>query len=231
MSPKVLVALDFPDVNQAVDLARSVADHVSGFKVGLELLMSPSPDVVERVAEIGKPVFADAKLHDIPATVERAARQLGKRGARWVTAHVPGGVEMLRAAASGLAEGSDGRAGILGVTVLTSVDASILRETGLPVGVSEQVRRLVGLASDGGAEGVICSLSEVGIAKNAADLIVVTPGVRLDGDATDDQRRVSTVGQAKDSEADYLVIGRSITRAPDPLAVVERIEAILRNDG
>ena len=114
MNP-VLVALDFPNSNQALDTARVVAPHVGGFKVGLELLLGEGPGVINRIAEFGAPVFVDAKLHDIPNTVAGAARMLGERGARWITVHGLGGSEMIQAAVGGLEEGSKGRAELVSV--------------------------------------------------------------------------------------------------------------------
>lgn len=225
----VLVALDFPTPQQAVTLATEVRRHVQGFKVGLELLLGGHPHAVELVAELGLPVFVDAKLHDIPATVEKSANQLGKRGARWVTAHLAGGVEMIRAATGGLADGSGGEAGILGVTVLTSLAPADLDVLGGASTVSERVRDLLPIAVTGGAEGIICSVHEVALVSQVTpNLITVTPGIRPAGTPGHDQKRVATVGAAATAGADYLVIGRAITDASDPEAAAEAIAAELR---
>ncbi len=216
----MLVALDLPVADNAVALASLLLPHSSGFKVGLELLMGPDPHIVERVVELGLPVFVDAKLHDIPATVERAGQQLGRRGARWVTVHLAGGVEMVKAASSGLAAGSNDVAGVLGVTVLTSLSSPDLGSVGVNRTVPEQVRLLGDIAVSGDAEGLICSVHEVPVV-NASypGLTTVTPGIRASGDPADDQRRVATIDDARAAAPDYVVVGRAILRASDPVAV------------
>lgn len=225
----ILVALDVPTAEEAVRLATSLAPHVGGFKVGLELLMGPGPAVVAALARLDKPVFADAKLHDIPTTVFRAARRLGGLGARWVTVHATGGRRMLEAARAGLDEGSGGRAaGVLAVTVLTSLGDEDLTETGIPGSPGRQTARLARLAAAAGCEGVICSPNELGvIAQVAPDLLRVTPGIRPEGSSPDDQRRTSDPVEAIERGADFLVIGRAILRSSDPAAAARDILATL----
>lgn len=225
----VLVALDLPTVDRAVEMARSIAEHVSGFKVGLGLLHR-EPGSVERVAELGLPVFADAKLHDIPAQVESAARALGQRGARWVTAHIPGGAEMLRAAVSGLADGSQGGAGILGVSILTSIGDGDLAEIGVNGPAEKAVERLVHIAAGVSVEGVVSAVHEVPIVRRVAPgLITVTPGIRPVGVGEHDQKRTATVQMGIEAGSDYLVVGRAITASDDPVgaaaAIAEEIGA------
>lgn len=222
----VLVALDFSTSADALDVARTVAPYVGGFKVGLELLMGEGPDAVSKVVALGAPVFVDAKLHDIPSTVEEAARAIGARGARWVTVHASGGAEMVEAAVAGLGEGSEGNAGVLAVTVLTSIDEPTLRSLGVNRDLGDQVAGMASLASNAGAEGVICSVHEIGIAKQVApELLAITPGIRLAGGESHDQKRVATPEEAMAAGADYLVVGRSITRAED-LGAAARAVAI-----
>jgi orotidine-5'-phosphate decarboxylase len=218
----IIVALDVAAAEEAVRLATTLAPHVGGFKVGLELLMGPGPGVVGAVARLGRPVFVDAKLHDIPTTVHRAARQLGKAGARWVTAHASGGGRMLEAARDGLAEGAGGRtAGVLAVTVLTSLDEKDLAAGGVSGSPGRQTARLAKLAAASGCEGVICSPNELGvIAQVAPQLLRVTPGIRPSGSPRDDQQRTAGPAEALERGADYLVIGRAILRAADPVAEV-----------
>lgn len=223
MNP-LLVALDLPSGDVAEDLARALAPHVGGFKVGLGLMMSEGPEAVSRIAGLGLPVFADAKLHDIPDTVRAAARALSAHGARWVTAHASGGVAMLEAAVEGLSE----RAGLLAVTVLTSLGPDDVEYPGEPV--PSRVRRLAALASSSGAEGVICAVGEVGTVKEVSeDLLAVTPGIRVDPASRDDQKRVGTPEEAMAAGADLIVVGRAITSAPDPVAsAVEIAEVVSR---
>ncbi|MDP9493955.1 MAG: orotidine-5'-phosphate decarboxylase [Actinomycetota bacterium] len=211
MNP-IIVALDVADADRAVSLAAELTPYVGGFKVGLELLMSAGPDVIRRVGALGAPVFADAKLHDIPNTVGGAARQLAKAGARWVTVHGSGGRDMIEAAVGGLGEGS----GVLVVTVLTSLNGAQLRETGVERSLDRQVVSITELAAQAGAEGVVCSILEAAAAKQTApSLKVVTPGIRSSGSVADDQRRIGTLAEALDAGADMVVVGRAITAAQD----------------
>lgn len=221
----VLLALDFGDVDMARSVARRTSPHVGGFKVGLELLTAAGPEAVSVIADLGLPVFVDAKLHDIPNTVAAAARQLSARGARWVTAHVTGGMAMMASAVEGMASGAtQADVGVLGVTVLTSLSASDLSHVGLSGGARHLSVLLAGLAAESGAEGVICSPHELdAIGRAHPGLVKVTPGIRPGGVGHDDQRRVATPEDAIAAGADWLVIGRAITRAPDPGEAAERI--------
>lgn len=224
MNP-VLVALDLPTAEDALRLAERLAPHVGGFKVGLELLMGPGPATVAAIRHLGKPVFADAKLADIPNTVRAAARQLGALGARWVSVHASGGLDMIGAAVAGLAEGARGNeTGILAVTVLTSLDANRLASVGIPGTVGKQTARLARMAAEAGAEGVVCAVRELGdVGQVAPGLLRITPGIRPSGTAQDDQARVATPAEAVKRGADLLVIGRPITRAKDPVGAAKAI--------
>jgi orotidine-5'-phosphate decarboxylase len=217
----IIVALDFPTLAEAEAMAGRLADEVGGFKVGMELLMSAGPTAIETIAALGRPVFADAKLHDIPNTVERSARRIKDAGARWVTIHAAGGVEMAEAAARGM-EGE----GVLAVTLLTSLSAQDLPAIGVTTELGEYVSRLAAIGQEAGVEGLVCSPSEIGLVKRVQPgLKVFTPGVRPQESTTDDQKRVATPERAVADGADYLVIGRPITRAPDPVAATREIVA------
>ena len=219
----VAVALDVSSGEQAVRLARSLAPHVGAFKVGLELLSGPGPALVSALAELGKPVFCDAKLHDIPNTVERAAANLARAGARWITAHAAGGPGMIDRAVRGAAAGGTGT-GILCITVLTSLSSADLAAVGHGESIGREVARTARLAAAGGAEGVVCGVRELGdVAQVAPGLMKVTPGIRPAGAASDDQARVATPADALARGADMLVIGRPITAAADPVAAAEAI--------
>lgn len=223
MSDRILVALDLPTAEDAVRLARELAPHVGGFKVGLGLLFGPGPATVAAVTEVGKPVFADAKLHDIPSQVERAARRLAALGARWITAHASGGVPMLEAAVAGSAAASTGT-GILAVTVLTSLGTSDVERLAPGSTPGKLTSRLARTAGDAGCEGVICSARELGVvAQVAPELVKVTPGIRPAGADAGDQERTMTPAEAVERGADYLVIGRPITGADDPVAAAAAI--------
>ena len=227
--PPIIVALDLPTAEEAVRLAKSVADFVAGFKVGLELLMGPGPGLIGVIDQLGKPVFVDAKLHDIPNTVSRAARQLGQAGARWVTAHAAGGLEMLEAATEGLSSGARGRpAGILAITVLTSLNDAMLAHSGVPVTAGKLTSKRSKLAAEAGVEGVVCSVKELGVVNEVApDLLKVTPGIRPLGQDAGDQQRVATPVEAIRRGSNLLVVGRPITRAADPRAAAEDIATSL----
>ncbi|MFQ5522608.1 MAG: orotidine-5'-phosphate decarboxylase [Acidimicrobiia bacterium] len=220
----VLVALDFASLTDAEALARRLLGKVAGFKVGLELLMGHGAEAVDRIAILGAPVFADAKLHDIPNTVQAAARQLASAGARWLTVHGSGGDQMVAAAVTGMAEVTDGETGVLVVTALTSLDDEDLRAMGIAEPLTDHVVRMAEVARRGGAEGVVCSPAEASLVKSRVPgLMVVTPGVRLTGGEFHDQRRVGTPRAALEAGSDLLVMGRAITAATDPAAVVDRL--------
>jgi orotidine-5'-phosphate decarboxylase len=222
----VIVALDVAEASHAVHLAGVLAGEAGGFKVGLELLSGPGPATIGAVAEAGRaPVFVDAKLHDIPATVGRAARRLGSLGARWLSVHASGGRAMLEAAVEGLAEGSAGRdAGVLAVTVLTSLDQEVLREVGITESPGKLTSKMARLAADVGCEGVVCSPKELGVVLTVApQLVRVTPGIRPAGSAAHDQKRIATPQEALSGGATFLVVGRPITASPDPVAAIRRI--------
>lgn len=225
-SAPILVALDAATAETATAMGRRVSPHVAGFKVGLELLMGPGPSVISDIRALGKPVFVDAKLHDIPNTVLGAARQLGGAGARWVTVHASGGRAMIEAAVEGLTARASEPAGILAVTVLTSIDTATLSSVGVEGGTGHQVALLAGLAEAAGAEGAVCSPLEIRDVNRAAPhLITVVPGVRPVGSDSQDQARTATPEAAIAAGASYLVIGRAITGADDPAEAAARIAA------
>lgn len=226
MVNRTIVALDLGSAEEAVRLAKRLEPHVGAFKVGLGLLHASGPGIVAALVDIGKPVFADAKLHDIPSQVAAAARQLGRLGVRWVTAHVSGGESMLHVAVEELAETSDGYAGILGVTVLTSLDTPDLNSLGIASTPGKLVSKMARVAERAGCEGVVSSPQELMVVGSVAPtLIKVTPGVRPKGSPTGDQQRVMTPSEAVARGADWLVIGRPITAAEDPVAAAAAIAA------
>jgi len=220
----IIVALDLPSAEEALLMAKRVAPNVGAFKIGLGLLHGPGPGAIDALVRLGRPVFVDAKLHDIPSQVEAAAIRLGQHGARWVTAHVSGGSAMLEAAASGLERGSgNAHAGILGVSVLTSLDAADLQQIGFQRTPGQLVGRMAKLAEAAGCEGLVCSPLELNVVRQAAPkLVKVTPGIRVQP-SHDDQSRVTTPQEAITKGATYLVIGRPITRADDPEAAAGEI--------
>lgn len=233
MIAPILVALDVSTADEALALAREVEPHVAGFKVGLELMMGSGPGVIETLADLGKPVFADAKLHDIPNTVRNAARRLGEHGARWVTVHASGGEAMMAAAVEGLDAGSGSRdSGVLAVTVLTSLTEEDLRRGGVGASTEEQAIRLATLADTAGVEGVVCSPHEIELIRDHTPrLVTVVPGIRPAGSDAHDQARIATPEEAIERGARYLVIGRAITAASDPGIAAREIASSIVDRG
>ena len=226
MNP-LIVALDVATASHAARLAHMLEGEVGGFKVGLELLSGPGPATIALLGANGVPIFSDAHLPDIPPTVRRAARQLGALGARWISVHASGGRAMMEAAVEGLADGASGRdAGILAVTVLTSLDDEALHGVGIASSPGRLTSRMACLAAESGCEGVVCSARELGIiATVAPDLVKVTPGIREPGATRDDQARIATPREAMRHGADFLVVGRPIIRAAEPVLAARRILA------
>lgn len=220
----IIVALDLPTAEQAVVMARELEPHVGGFKIGLGLLHGPGPATIDAIVRLGKPVFADAKLHDIPSQVRTAAERLANHGARWVTAHVSGGIDMLQAAVEGLSAGAGGaEVGILGVSVLTSLDKNDLERIGIQRSPGQLVGKMAKVAAVAGCEGVVCSPQELNVVtQTAPGLLRVTPGIRPEN-LEDDQARTASPVEAMRRGASLLVIGRPITQAADPAAAAEQI--------
>jgi len=218
---RLCAALDFPTWTAAEPFARTIAPEVGLLKVGLELFVAEGAPAVRAAAALGRPVFLDLKLHDIPNTVEGAARSAAATGASLLTVHASGGAEMIRAAV----RGAGPKVGILAVTVLTSLDAATLARVGLAGPPEEAVVRLARLAMDAGARGIVCSPLEVAAVRAAVGpgALLVIPGVRPAGAALGDQTRVATPREAVRAGADVLVIGRPLRDAPDPAAAARAI--------
>jgi orotidine-5'-phosphate decarboxylase len=223
----VAVALDAPDLDTAARWAALVTPHVSTVKIGLELYLRYGPDVVATVrGASGVEVFLDLKLHDIPATVAGAARAVSRLRPEILTVHAAGGSDVIRAAVEAAAP----RTCVAAVTVLTSLGERDLSELGMPGTVSDVVRRMAVLAVGAGARGLVCSPHEVAAvrAEVGPDVMLITPGVRPAGAESHDQARVATPEEALKAGADLLVLGRPITRAPDPGAAAAAVAASLR---
>lgn len=240
LSPRerILVALDTPDLDRAVALAAQLRGQVGGFKVGLEICTAiGAPQVVQAIAAVGGSVFLDLKLHDIPNTVAGAVRAVCALGpaVRMLTLHCTGGSAMLRAAVAA-AQSMPYRPLLLGVTVLTSLDAAALAgELQVRQDVADYVVHLARMARDCGLDGVVASPHEVGVIRAACpDVRIVTPGIRPLWAGEGDQRRVMPPAAALRAGADYLVIGRPMTSPPaaigDPAAAAARIVAELEQD-
>jgi orotidine-5'-phosphate decarboxylase len=225
-TPRLFCALDVPSRAQALALARPLIDVVDGFKLGLEFFVAEGPGGVEAVKALGKPIFLDLKLHDIPNTVAGAIRALGPLGAAMLTVHLSGGTAMLRAAVAAVRDLAP-RPKLLGVSVLTSLDQADLLALGVQGTPQDQVLRLAGLAHDCGLDGVVCAPPEIAPLRQrfGRDLALVVPGIRPAGSAGDDQKRTMGPAAAIAAGANRLVIGRPITGAPDPAAAARAIAA------
>ena len=219
---RLIVALDLPEIAQAERLVAQLGESVGFYKVGMELAYGGGFVLVERLVASGKQVFLDLKLHDIPNTVERAVAQIARLGATFLTVHAY--PQTMRAAVVG----RDGSAlKLLGVSVLTSCDDADLREAGFAFTVDALVARRAAQAEAEGIDGLVASAAEApGLRAHLGDrLLLVTPGIRPTGAASGDQKRVATPGGAVRGGADYLVVGRPVSQAPDPRAAAEAIVA------
>ncbi len=224
--PRVIVALDYASAAEALAFALRLDPKRCRVKVGKELFTVAGPALVRQLAERGFDVFLDLKYHDIPNTVASACKSAAALGAWMINVHASGGRTMMQAARDALA-GLSHPPKLIAVTVLTSLGAEDLRETGHTETPQVLVERLARLAAASGMDGVVCSAQEASLLRRACGpaFCLVTPGIRLADAAQDDQKRVVTPQAAIADGADYLVIGRPITRAADPLAVLERINA------
>ena len=223
----VIVALDFPTAEAALDLAARLDPARCRVKVGKELFTRSGPAVVERLQAQGFEVFLDLKYHDIPNTVAAACRAAADLGVWMVNVHASGGRRMMAAAREALDAAQGARPLLIGVTVLTSMGPEDLAEVGVPAPPEEQVLRLARLGRDSGLDGVVCSPLEAAPLRQALgrDFRLVTPGVRPAGAAQGDQTRIMTPADALAAGSDYLVIGRPITQADDPIAALTSILA------
>ena len=225
----VFCALDTRDETVAAGLARDLTGHVGGVKIGMEYFYATGAQGYRAVADCGLPVFLDLKLHDIPNTVGNAIRSLLALKPAIVNVHAAGGTAMMQAARAAADEAGAARPLVIGVTVLTSLDASDLAAAGVPAAPLDQVRRLAQNARQAGLDGVVCSAHEIGVLRRelGPDFLLVVPGIRPHGTALGDQKRIMTPAEALDQGADILVIGRPITAAPSPQAAARDINTEL----
>lgn len=238
LSPKerIIVALDVPNLREALGWVKRLRGEVAAFKIGSQLFTAEGPRAVERVVGLGKRVFLDLKFHDIPNTVAGACRAASEMGVWMLTVHSAGGQRMMEAARDAVAKAgrSGRRACVVGVTVLTSLERKDLAGMGMPLSPQALALRLARLAFRSGLDGVVCSPAEIGAIRRALfspgerrvakrDFCLVVPGIRPASTSADDQRRVATASAAVRAGADYFVIGRPILEAPDPLVAIRRI--------
>ena len=221
--PIPIVALDFPRADVALAMVDRLGDACKFYKVGGELFTAVGPQIVQTLRALGKDVFLDLKLYDIPNTVKGAARSAAAIGAKLLTVHATGGRDMVAAAV----EGAGPKCGVLGVTILTSLDVTMLREAWgrKSIEVYGEVLRLAGECAAVGAHGVVCSGLEAQkiSAKYGEKLKLLVPGIRPAGGKTDDQKRTVTASEAAKAGANYIVLGRMITEAKDPASELRSV--------
>lgn len=237
VKPTIIIALDFPTGEKALAFLDQFQEPVF-VKVGMELYYSEGPSIIEEIKKRGHRIFLDLKLHDIPNTVKSAMKVLARLGVDMTNVHAAGGTKMMQAAKEGLAEGLQERGEgdmpmLIAVTQLTSTDEETLHsELLVPGSMEDVVVHYAKNACEAGLDGVVCSAWESPMIHQrvGADFQTVTPGIRLLGDAKGDQSRVATPAKAMELGSNYLVIGRSITRAEDPVAAYRRCEEELRDE-
>lgn len=227
---ELIVALDVPSLPEAEAVAVRLGDSVTFYKIGLELFCATGPEVVARIKGRGKRVFLDLKLHDIPRTVERAVKSCGCLGVDLLTIHSSGGRAMIQAAHDAAAALGASAPKIVAVTALTSLDQRDLSDLGIVRPMADQVETLGFLALSAGADGIVCSPKEVVAMRRRLGprALLVTPGVRPAGADLGDQKRVATPAQAVRDGATYLVVGRPILDAADPVAAARAIQDEIR---
>ena len=234
MKNPIIVALDLPDAESALRLAEGLVRFVGAYKIGSELFTSAGPDIVKRIRGLGGKVFLDLKFHDIPNTVAKAVAAAVHYDVQMLTIHTSGGREMMKAAEeSAQKTAADlGRSPplLLGVTILTSLDSKTIGELGFEAEVGRQVQRLAALAVDAGLRGLVCSPREVSALRQVLppNLQLVTPGVRPNQGPVHDQKRTLSPRDALSAGADWLVIGRPIYDAENPVAAAESILASIQ---
>lgn len=223
--PKILIALDFADQEQAMALINQLDPAACRLKVGKEMFTLFGPEFVRSLVDAGFEVFLDLKFHDIPNTVAKAVAAAAELGVWMVNVHASGGVRMMQAAKQALLPFGDKAPLLIAVTVLTSMTGDELAQVGVLRSPAEQVLALAKLTHEAGLDGVVCSAQEASLLKAelGQDFKLITPGIRPAGSDAGDQRRIMTPEQAIAAGSDYLVIGRPITQAADPSAALAAI--------
>ena len=232
--PRIIISLDFPKAGDALTFLQNIDPGYCRVKIGKELFTLAGPLFVKQVIREGFDVFLDLKYHDIPTTVARACTAAADLGVWMINVHASGGRQMMAAAKTALSESGNGPL-LIAVTVLTSLNVTDLEEIGIKNSVEEQVLTLAVLANQCGLDGVVCSAQEAGAIRKmlGKDFILVTPGIRMRHSNHHDQGRVMTPADAIRSGSDYLVVGRPITQAVDPVkalqAINEEINLVIGN--
>ncbi len=230
----VIIALDFPTQAETLAFLARFGAEKPYVKIGMELFYGEGPDLVRRVKDMGHPVFLDLKLHDIPNTVMRAARNLARLGVDMLNVHAAGTRAMMAAAREGLTAGGGADMKLIAVTQLTSTGEAAMRdELLIPLPINNVVAKYAANAKAAGLSGVVCSPLEAGLVKETcgAGFLTVTPGIRYPEGDVGDQSRVTTPARAREIGADYIVVGRPITAAADPVAAYQRVVSDFIGEG
>lgn len=226
MPKDVIIACDFSSRNETMDFLDLFAGGRKPFvKIGMELFYSEGPSIVREIRARGHRIFLDLKLHDIPNTVRKACRVLSGLDIDMCNVHAAGTVEMMRAALEGLTRPDGTRALLIAVTQLTSTSEESMRsQLMIDAPMEEVIARYASNARAAGLDGVVCSPLEAAAVKDACgqDFLAVTPGIRFEGSSKDDQARITTPSRAREIGSDYIVVGRPVTAAPDPVAAYAR---------
>ena len=226
---RVIVALDFDDADKAMALVDQLDPGACKLKVGKEMFTLFGPEFVKSLIAKGFDIFLDLKFHDIPNTVAKACKAAAEMGVWMVNVHASGGMEMMKAAKNAIASSSHPQTKLIAVTVLTSMDQAQLNDVVPEVSPAEQVKKLAQLTADSGLDGVVCSAKEAVMLRETHNdaFLLVTPGIRPAGADVGDQKRVMTPVDAIDAGVSYLVMGRPITQAENPLAALQAVNQSL----
>ena len=229
-NPRIIVALDYANAEDALNMADKLDPESCRLKVGKELFTREGPSIVEQLIKKDFDIFLDLKYHDIPTTVAKACIAAAELGVWMVNVHASGGKKMMSAAAKALADYGQQKPLLIAVTVLTSMNDQDLAELGINSSVADQVLKLAGLANESNLDGLVCSAKEASaLRQQFPNLSLVTPGIRPKDSATNDQQRIMTPFDALTAGSDYLVIGRPITQASEPMEMVAAIQNEIKN--
>lgn len=228
MNKDVIIALDFPTLEDTLNFLEKFGEEKLFVKVGMELYLQNGPVVIEKIKELGHKIFLDLKLHDIPNTVYGATKGLAKFKVDILTVHATGGYEMLKAAKRGMVEGGSVDTNVIAITQLTSTSEEAMKEEQLiAVSLEDSVINYANLAKKAGLDGVVSSVWEARLIRENCgdDFLKVTPGIRLETDEVGDQKRVATPTVANEEGSTHIVVGRSITKSENPLEVYKLIKS------
>jgi orotidine-5'-phosphate decarboxylase len=224
MSSKLIIALDYPTAEQALNFVENLSPEICKLKVGFELFVAAGPYFVKQLVDQGYDVFLDLKFHDIPNTVASACKSAASLGVWMMNVHATGSFKMMRAAKQALLE-IDSPAKLIAVTVLTSMDKEQLESSNIMLSPQDQVKSMAQLTKESGLDGVVCSAQEAKMLREQLgdDFLLVTPGIRPKGAEIGDQSRVMSPADASVAGVSYIVVGRPITQSENPLKVIESI--------